>query len=116
MAKGLTFTIANPEAAVRIFWKEFPSVKPSTGDDETNLKNAAHILTRFLEMAMQGQPDGGELGAFIPAAWENTYTTFKSLGTIKGSGAAKDAYTSQFIKGCNDFNREAVIAQARDAK
>jgi len=116
MAKGLTFTVANPEAAVKIFWKEFPSAKPSSGDDETNLKNAAHILSRFLEMALQGQPANGELGAFIPSAWDNTYATFKGLGTIKGAGSAQDAYTSRFIKDCNNFDRSAVIAQARDAQ
>ena len=112
MTKGLVFTKANPEAAISIFWDEFPTTRPANLDEATARKNAAHILDRFLEMALQGQPQNGELGDFIPAAWQNTYATFKNLGSLKGLGAATDAYTDRFLKVCNDFNSAAVLAQA----
>ena len=112
MTKALVFTKANPQAAVKLFWEEFPTAKPTTGTDETNLQNATHILGRFLEMALQGQQEDAPLGAFIPEAWKNTYATFVKLGTIKGSGSATDAYSSRFIKACNDFDKQAVLAQA----
>jgi NitT/TauT family transport system substrate-binding protein len=116
MTKALVFTKANPEAAVKLFWEEFPTAKPSTGTDEVNLQNATHILGRFLEMALQGQPDDAPLGAFIPDAWKNTYATFVKLGTIKGKGSAAEAYSSRFIHACNDFDKKAVIAEALQVK
>ena len=116
MTKALVFTKANPQAAVKLFWEEFPTVKPSSGFDETNLQNATHILGRFLEMALQGQDDNSPLGAFIPDAWKNTYATFVKLGTIKGNGAATDAYSSRFIKAWTDFDMKSVIAEAANAK
>ena len=61
---------------------------------------------------LQGQQEDAPLGAFIPEAWKNTYATFVKLGTIKGNGSATDAYSSRFIKACNDFDKQAVLAEA----
>ena len=112
MTKGLLFTKTNPEAAVKIFWQEFPNAKPMNLDDATARKHAAHILGRFLEMALQGLSDDAKMGEFIPTAWENTFATFKGLGRLKGAGSAGDAYTSQFLAACNDFDRNEIIRQA----
>ena len=56
MTKALVFTTDDPEAAVRIFWEEFPNTKPANVDDATALKNSVHIMKRFLEMALQDHP------------------------------------------------------------
>jgi NitT/TauT family transport system substrate-binding protein len=116
MTKGLTFTVANKEAAIRILWQEFPSTKPTSLDEATALKNSVHIMTRFLEKALQGQPKDGPLGAFIPENWKNTQQAFVELGTLKGSEKPNASFTNKFIKACNDFDRAAVIAQAKNYK
>jgi NitT/TauT family transport system substrate-binding protein len=113
MTKALLFTKTNPEAAIKIFWQEFPNTKSANLDDVTARKNAAHILGRFLEMALQGLSDEAKMGEFIPTAWENTFATFKGLGTLKGLGSAADAYTSQFLAACNDFDRNEIVRQAK---
>jgi NitT/TauT family transport system substrate-binding protein len=112
MTKGLVFTVANTDAAIRIFWDEFPNAKPADLDDATALKNGVHIMKRFLEMALQGQPDGARLGDFLTANWENSHSAFTALGTLKGTEAATAAYTPQFLAACNDFSRAAIVAQA----
>lgn len=113
MTKGLLFTKTNPQAAINIFWQEFPNTKPANLDDATAWKNAAHILGRFLEMALQGLPEDAKMGEFIPAAWENTFETFKGLGTLKGLRSAEDAYTSRFLSACHDFDRNEIIREAK---
>jgi NitT/TauT family transport system substrate-binding protein len=113
MTKGLVFTMTNPEAAVRIFWDEFPTAKPANLDDATALKNGVHIMKRFLEMALQGLPEGSRMGDFITASWQNSHGAYTALGTLKGTGAVTDAYTSQFLEACNTFDRAAVVAQAK---
>jgi NitT/TauT family transport system substrate-binding protein len=116
MTKGLLFTATNPAAAVRIFWEQFPSAKSTTLDDATAMKYAVHIMNRFLEKALQDQPAGAPYGKFIPENWQNTQTAFVKLGTLKGSEPANASYTEQFIAGCNNFDRNAVIAQAKSMK
>jgi len=112
MTKGLVFTTANRAAAIRMFWDEFPTTKPATLDDPTALKHSVHIMDRFLEKALQDQPEGARLGEFIKANWENTHAAYVKLGTLKGAEAATDSYTEQVLAACNDFDRAAIVAQA----
>jgi NitT/TauT family transport system substrate-binding protein len=116
MTKGLVFTMTNRAAAVRMLWDVFPNIKPDSVDDATALKNSVHIMDRFLEMALQGEPPGAELGDFLTANWQNTHDAFAKLGTLKGTEAATAAYTSKFLTACNDFDRAAIVAQAKDWK
>ncbi len=98
-----------------MLWDEFPATKSSDLDEATALKNGAHVMQRFLEMALQNQPDGAPLGDFLKANWENTRDSAVKLGTLKGTAAATDAYTSKFLAACNDFDRAAIVAQANAA-
>lgn len=113
MTKGLVFTMTNRAAAIRMLWDEFPATKSADLDDATALKNGVHVMDRFLEMALQGQPDGAPLGNFITANWENTRTASTTLGTLKGTQPATAAYTTKFLAACNDFDRAAIVAQAK---
>jgi NitT/TauT family transport system substrate-binding protein len=112
MTKALLFTKSNPEAAISLFWEEFPTVKPTNLDNATARRNAAHVLGRFLEAALEGQPENADMGEFIPDAWQKTFATFKRLGSLKGTGTAADAYTAQFVPACNDFDRTEIVRQA----
>jgi NitT/TauT family transport system substrate-binding protein len=116
MTKGLVFTMTNKAAAVRILWDEFPNLKPTDLDDATALAHGVHVMDRFLDMALQGQPANGPLGGFIPSHWDNTLTAFKTMGTLKGTEPASAAYSTKFLTACNDFDRAAVVAQANSWK
>ena len=115
MNKGLVFTKTNPEAAVRIFWEEFPNTKPTGLEEATAMKNSVHILKRFLEMALYELPDDSRIGDFVTASWANSHAAFTALGSLKGTGKATDAYTPQFLDACNAFDRAAIVAQANAA-
>jgi NitT/TauT family transport system substrate-binding protein len=116
MTKGLLFTSTNRAAAIRIFWEEFPTTKPANLDEATALKNSVHIMNRWLEKALQDQPEGAPLGKFIAENWQATHAAFQKLGTLKGSEAPNASFTEEFIAACNDFDRAAVIAQAKTMK
>ena len=113
MTKGLLFTATNRAAAIRIFWEEFPTTKPTNMDEATALKNSVHIMNRFLEKALQDQPEGAPLGKFINQNWQNTHAAFVKLGTLKGAEPPTASFTEQFLAACNDFDRAAVVAQAK---
>ncbi len=116
MAKGLTFTIANREAAIQMLWDEFPNTKPTGLDDATAMNNGVHVMDRFLEMSMQGQQNDAPLGEFLPANWDNTRNTYISFGKLKGTEPVTAAYTTGFISACNDFDRAAIAVQAKGWK
>jgi len=78
MTKGLVFTMTNRAAAIRIFWDEFPTTKSANLDDTTALKNGVHIMDRFLEMALQGQPEGSRLGEFITELAEHACRLYQA--------------------------------------
>jgi len=113
MTKALVFTMTNRAAAIHILWEEFPNMKSTSLDDATALANGVHIMDRFLDMALQGQPENAPLGGFIPSHWDNTLTAFKTIGTLKGTEPASTAYSTKFLSACNDFDRAAVVAQAK---
>jgi NitT/TauT family transport system substrate-binding protein len=113
MTKALVFTTTNRAAGVKILWDEFPNIKPTSLDDATALNNGVHVMDRFLQMALQGQPENAPLGEFIPANWENTRSDFSAIGSIKGTDPASAAYTTKFIAACNDFDHAAIAAQAK---
>lgn len=116
MTKGLLFTMTNRAAAVRILWDEFPNIKPTSLDDATALAHGVHIMDRFLDMALQGQPTNAPFGGFIPSHWNNTLAAFKTIGTLRGSEPASAAYSTEFLTACNDFDRAAIIALAKNWK
>lgn len=116
MTKGLVFTMTNKAAAVRILWDEFPNIKPAGVDEATALAHGVHVMDRFLDMALQGQPANAPLGGFIPSHWDNTVKAFKTMGTLKGTEPASAAYTTKFLAQCNDFDRAAIVAQAKSWK
>jgi NitT/TauT family transport system substrate-binding protein len=113
MAKGLHFAMTDREAAIRVFWQEFPTAKPASLDAETALKNHAHVLDRFLEKAMQGVAYGDRTGGFIAAAWKNSQANYQANGALKGTIAAETGYTTRFLEACNAFDRAAVAAETK---
>jgi NitT/TauT family transport system substrate-binding protein len=108
--------MTNKAAAVRILWDEFPNIKPTGLDDATALANGVHVMDRFLDMALQGQPANAPLGGFIPSHWDNTHAAFKTIGTLKGTEPASAAHSTKFLSACNDFDRAAIVTQAKDWK
>jgi NitT/TauT family transport system substrate-binding protein len=113
MAKGLHFAMTDREAAIRVFWQEFPTTRPADLDAATAAKNQAHVLDRFLEKAMQGVAYGDKTGGFIAAAWKNSQANYQANGALKGTVAAETAYTTRFLEACNAFDRVAVAAETK---
>jgi NitT/TauT family transport system substrate-binding protein len=112
IAKGLRFALANTDAAIKLFWKEFPTTKPVGMDEATALRNQHHIMDRWFEMSEQGVKPGGETGEMLPATWALTREIYSKAGVLKGTIPAEQGYTTKFTGACNDFDRAAVNTQA----
>jgi NitT/TauT family transport system substrate-binding protein len=115
-AKGHLFASANPEAAIKLFYKQFPTVMPANLSPDVALKNDVHSLSAYLEMALKDLPLGGKVGEQVPSKWQFTARIFKEEGVLKGTVPTESGYSNRFFESCNSFDREAVIAAARNYK
>jgi NitT/TauT family transport system substrate-binding protein len=114
--KGLHFTMLNKEAAIKIFYKEFPTVVPAGVDEATAIRQGVNVLNKWLSYAMKGVPVGSTYGEFSAPKWEFMKELYTKAGSLKGTVPATSGFTSQFTKGCNDFDRAEIAAAAAAAK
>lgn len=116
IAKGWHFTLTNPEAAIRIFHEVFPETRNASVEPEQAVAQDSHVLNMWLANGAAGQREGFGYGYNYPDLWEFSAKYFIDQGMLEGRVAIEDAYTNQFIDGCNDFDREAVAAAALNYK
>ena len=109
--KGIIFARENPQAAVRLHWKEFPTSKPVGVDDATAMKNALYVLAaqmKTLDPANFGRVTLDQVAASRDVLFDN--------GAIEKKLEAAAYYTDRFLDRANAFDREAVKNAAREIK
>jgi NitT/TauT family transport system substrate-binding protein len=112
VAKGYVFTMANPEAAVRISWKVVPEAEPKTGTPEEILKGGLAVNQKRMEI-WSSPKTNGVCGLFIPESWNELVTYLLDNGILKQRVPASRIFTNEFIKEANDFDRAAIERQAK---
>jgi len=112
-AKGTVFTMANPEAAIRILWEVFPQTKATGKDEATALRDDLKTLqarARNWRLEAGGVTQWGENSEANYAA----YVDFlRKNGVIKEKVAAVDLITNDLIDDINKFDAAAIKAMAQ---
>ncbi len=113
VTKGAIACHANPGACVRMYWKHYPSKKPTKGSEADNIKkNVAMLKARFPKMLPD--PSSRRIGAYEPGPWKDFVSVLHETGKIKTTNIpVQDLYTNEFVPAFNDFDRAAVIAAAK---
>ena len=113
LAKGYIFNQANPEAAIRITWKQVPTSKALNVPEDKALKNA--IAVNQTRMKIWVTPKTNVWGKFIDSDWQNLVAFAKQYGLVdpKADVSLARLYTERFVPDFNKFDRDAVIAQAK---
>jgi NitT/TauT family transport system substrate-binding protein len=112
-AMGTVFAIANPEAAVRIFWDVYPYTKPTGKDDATSLRDDVKVLqARIVNWKLEK--------AGVRRWGESAETNYAALadfllkwGVLKEKVEARDLLTNELIDEINRFDAVQVAAEAR---
>jgi NitT/TauT family transport system substrate-binding protein len=112
-AMGTVFAIANPEAAVRIFWDVYPYTKPTGKDDTTALRDDVKVLqARIVNWKLEK--------AGVRRWGESAETNYAALadfllkwGVLKEKVEARDLLTNELIDEINRFDAVQVAAEAR---
>ena len=114
--KGVIFSAVNPEAAIRMGWKRHPDMQPAAGDEQDALQKDLKIIEAQLSTFL---PKEGDLvehkwGAASEADWEDIIAYEVNIGTVKTTPSPSDLWYSGIMGGINDFDKNAVIDQARN--
>lgn len=113
IAKGYEFNNANPEAAVRMTWKEFPASKPANLPEEQALKTAIEVNKTRIAKWVSPKTEGKH-GLFLDEDYEELLQFCKDFGMIPQDAQfdISKFYTNKLIDEANRFDREAVKKQA----
>lgn len=115
MAKATEFTLANPEAAVKMVWAFYPEQKPS-GDQKIALENAVFVLkSRFRIWRVDDVP-GQKYGFFVNEEWSNVVDFLIDQKMLSVKVPLEQILTNEFIDQINDFDRDAVRQEAKNFK
>ena len=117
VAKATLFASMNPEACVRMFWKNVPGARSSSLAEDVQLKNDVRILEQRLKLMIRpsveehgfGYIDKDDVEAWDKYAFDNKITE-KRLPKME------EVFTNKFLSDYNNFDRNAVIEQARKWK
>lgn len=116
MAKAYQFTRTNPQAAVEIFYKEFPSTVPAGKPHDQVISDGMNILKSWVDSSLAGEPEDKLPGTEYKERWERSQVVYKDLGVLTKDNDVSQAFTTAYYDKCNDFDRDAVIAQAKAYK
>jgi len=114
-AKATIACRANPEAAVRAFWRAYPDQKPAHSNDPKVMQDQIKIMNARLYKFFAfppGQPH--DFGSFIPSQWTNFIDVLYAGEQLTTRDINPNLlYTNAFVDGFNRFDAQAVVASAR---
>jgi NitT/TauT family transport system substrate-binding protein len=118
MAKGTVACFANPEACVKAYYKHNPQAAPKPGNKKETLERDIAVLEargqRYLSFPMGTEQ---KFGWYPEGAFENFVNILYAEGTLRTNKIPLERlYTNRFVKGFNQFDKEALRKEARSWK
>ena len=116
-AKATVFLMTNPEAAVRIFWRQYPDRAPKDINDRKAFeKDLAIIQSQIHDMAADQLPVDFLWGSQEAAVVGKIEAYLADAGQISKPLAAADFFTNAFADQYNQFDHQSIVNQARNWK
>jgi NitT/TauT family transport system substrate-binding protein len=112
VAKGYDYSMANPEAAVLITWKAYPEAKSKNPDAAAALKEG--VVVNQARLGIWNSPKiGDKHGKLLDADWNRLIGFFVDQKVLPAPVAVDRIITNQFIDAINDYDRAAIINDAK---
>ena len=114
VAKATLFTATNPEAALRLMYRQYPDTRLAGTSEDKQLAGDLVILKRRLEVLTAGDPQANHTwGGLTDGAVSNWVDYARQSGTIKSGIDANTHVNMSLVPDYNNFDADAVIAQAK---
>lgn len=115
-AMGTVFTMANPEAAIRILYEVYPQTRPTGKDEATAISDDVKTI--------EARAKNWRLEAGGVTRWgENSEANYDSYidflvkwGVVKQKVPVKELVTNALIEDINKFDAAAIVARAKAYK
>ena len=119
-AKATVFALTNPDCARRVYWKNYPSNKPTGVDEATAIKwDANRLASQMVSLEAGLKLNGGKLvGNVDPAGFDRLQKFMLGHGLIKKTMKPTDYLVDipGFYQKINDFDAEKVRAAAKSCR
>ena len=115
-ARGQIFAIANPAAAVRIMWAEFPETKPTGKDEKTALADDVKTLEARIPQWKLERGGVKRWGESSMANYQAYMDFLLKWGQVKAPTKAEDIVTNDLIADINTIDVNEAMAQAKAYK
>jgi len=119
MAKSTLFANSNLEQAINIHWALYPESRPKSKTEDEARKELQFILKDRKENWMRRADDADKrIGASSVAEWRSNVDTAaetsKNPKLAAEIGDVNSVFTNELIDEVNDFDKAAVIKQAKE--
>jgi NitT/TauT family transport system substrate-binding protein len=112
-AMGSVFAIANPEAAVRMFWDVFPQSKPVGKDEATALKDDINVLQARARNWQLEAGGASKWGESVMVNYQAYLDWLLKNGVLKEKSVASDLVTNDLVDDINKFDVADIQLQAK---
>lgn len=115
MARATLFTSTNPEAALRVMYENYPETLLAGVSEDEQLETDLVALERRIILLNADDPQGtGTWGAYAPEAVDAWAAFAVEAGIVDAPIDAATHVSTDLVDQYNDFDADAVIAQAQD--
>jgi len=118
LAKGTVFVQTNPEAAVHIFYRQFPEARPHGRTDDEIMQDALHVLrSENLQRSNRNRPlqnPEGLWGFVVASELLEAQAVHYLMGTLSTKKPVEYFMSNEFIERINDFDAEAIVKLAQE--
>lgn len=116
-AKATVFMKTNPEAAVKIFWKQYPAQAPKNQDDPAAMTADLNIVKgEMTDMEVSDHPVDFAWGSQDSATWKRMQDYLVAAKQIDKPIDANRYFTSKFQDQYMKFDVQKIVTQAKDWK
>jgi len=112
-ARGNLFCLENPEAAVKIYWKNYPQARPRGKDDAAAMREAVHVFRAAMKNLTRDDKADRRWGHFAEAEVQQYIDFLLAEKVIEAKLPARDVYTNDFVDHFNSFDAAKVRDLAR---
>lgn len=114
LAKATLACSANRSGCVKAAWKEQPSLKPSGDEAKLLASSVAQLNARYGKYLAFPQGEIPRWGAYPEGAWKNLVQVMADGGQIQTTAFDLESlYTNELVTAMNNFDRAAVLADAK---
>ncbi len=116
LAKATLFTLENPDAAVRIVWKQYPETRPANKAEADALADGKHVVKSRFHVWRIDNRTTKKWGFNEEKDYSDFIDFMQQQGLVQVKVPVSDIVTNQLVADFNNFDEKKVREQAKNWK